>query len=454
IDGDRCFLGWRFHGGARVTAGCSTWAHLYPVRRGVGWIAVGICADDVYLVRFTPDGKREQVKGSDTQVRYAVGADAIEASVPLSWLGGERRLQAEAYTFAANGAKLDTIAERQPPVRIDDGYSPSLLALFNLAKDVALEADDRPAVAIALASGDYYALGDKALDDVVEDDDRRMLRFARTLKVWQRATGMPALDALPMSALLFWANRTVQWRGTDAAEYRRDAVSPATLEAMFRYAQRKGWRGKGPGEVVEACEKFLIDPKRWQYTSYEMVTKGIRARAGESVSLSEGEKRDLNKFVRDVTIDGRKCNTDGTFNPDLQFDYLLETDALLGHCGNLAQTVVDFSRAVGVPATICQGIEEQSRAYKNPHAFPVYYDAQAKLWRSFQGRKYKGIRQLTLYFFLPPLPPPEAARPTGGGSYWFPYPTTYDEAGPLFTSGFEADFLKGWLDALAAAGAR
>ena len=59
----------------------------------------------------------------------------------------------------------------------------------------------------------------------------------------------PAQAELPLNALLFWANRTVQWRGTDALEYRRDAVSPATLEAMFRFAQKHGWRGRTPGEL-------------------------------------------------------------------------------------------------------------------------------------------------------------------------------------------------------------
>src|SRR5207302_572242 len=103
----------------------------------------------------------------------------------------------------------------------------------------------------------------------------------------------------------------------------------------------------------------------------------------------------------------------------------------------------DFARALGVPATICQGIEEKSKLYPNPHAFPVYYDGAAKAWRSFQGRKYKGIRQLTLFFFLPPLAPPPLARPTGGGSYWFPVQTTYDETGPMFANGYEGDWVKG-----------
>jgi hypothetical protein len=335
-------------------------------------------------------------------------------------------------------------------VRVNDGWSPSLLALFNMAKGVALEPEDRPALAIALASGDWYALGDPALSRALEEDDRRMLRFARTVRAWQKATGQPPLSEMPIPALLFWANRSVQWRGSDLLDYRRHAVSPAALEAMFRYAQRNGWRGRSPGEIVEQAERFLIDPKRWQYTSYEMVTRGLRARAGESVDLSEAEKKDLNKFVRAVTVDGRRTTTDGSLNPDLQFDYLVATDALLGHCGNLAQAVVDFARAAGIPATICQGIEERSKLYPNPHAFPVYFDGGARVWRSYQGRRYKGIRPLTLLFFLPPLAPPEQARPSGGGSYYYPVHTTYDETGPMFESGFEADFLKSWMQALVA----
>ncbi len=452
IHGEHVSLAWRAQGAARLAPDLSYWVHLYTPKRERPWIAVGICADDVYVVRFQPNGARDQTRGREaTGVEFAAGPDGLEARIPLRWLSGARRLQAEAYSWSGT-QKWDAAAQPQPPVRISDGWSPSLLALFNLARDVALEADDRPALAIALASGDYYAAGDEALARAVEEDDRRMLRFARSVKVWQKATGQTPLDQLPLPALLFWANRSVQWRGLDVHDYRRDTIAPATLEAMFRYAQKRGWRGRAAGDIVEQAERHLIDPMRWQYTSSEMVTRGLRARAGENATLSESEKKELNKFVRDVHVDGRKLSTDGTFNPDLQFDYLLATDALLGHCGNLAQTVVDFARAAGVPATIVQGIEEQSKLYPNPHAFPIYYDGAAKAWRSFQGRKYRGIRSLTLYFFLPPLAPPEGARPTGGGSYWFPVHTTYDEAGPMFTNGFEAEFVREWIQALAASG--
>lgn len=254
---------------------------------------------------------------------------------------------------------------------------------------------------------------------------------------------------MPLEALLTWAARSVQYRPSSPVGVTRYAVSPGALEAMAAYAESAGLLRPTPMETIEAIERHLAMPLRWQYTSAAAVERGSRLMRGEAGGLSEKDRRDLEKFVRPCVVDGVELDTDGHFNQDLLFDHLLLNDALVGHCGNHAQLTVDMCRALGIPATIVQGREEQSTLFQNPHAFPVWFDGAAGAWRSAQGQRYAGDRALALYFFLPPLtlPLPDQAWQAGAGTHWRRIDSTYDEVGAMFRRGYEAAWYRAWLEA-------
>jgi Flp pilus assembly protein TadD len=435
IRGRDLFLAWRAAAPAAPSRDCAYWAQIYPLEKGRPFLGVGIAGGDPVLVRIAPGGKREEWRGAASGVVWRAG-EAVEAKVPLDRLGGERRLRVEAYTWSEKlRGRADSIAREGVRPNVDDGYAPALLALFEIAREVDLEPEDRVALAIALASSDFYALGDSRVHALVAEDDRRMLRLARSLGQWQRGQGLPQLSDQPLAALLFWADRAVQRRPDGPAEYRRDTVSPATLEAMFRYAKDRGFLARSAPELVERIERHLCDPLRWQYTSAEAAARGARRAHGEIASLTEDERRDLSKLVREAWVDGRKVSTDGGFTPDILFDYLVSAGALVGHFGSLAQATADFCRALGLPATIVQGIDERSAAFGSPRAFVAYWDGAAGGWRSNQARRYSGGRALTLFWFLPGAAAPTGARSTGAGGLWFPVKTTYGEAGRAFEMG-------------------
>ncbi|MFC1707377.1 transglutaminase domain-containing protein [Planctomycetota bacterium] len=448
IVGDQLFVAWRTHGTA-ATGRHSFWVEL-RAEPTHGTIAIGVGAGNVTLIRAMPGRKPVQLQGTRTKVEWAAG-DVVEAKIPLSWLRRARRVRISGFSFdGQTGTHVDRIAEQEPVADVDDGYVPGLLALFDLATAMPFEPNDRLALAVALASSDVYAIGGTELAGSLAEDCKRLLIIGRRQRDAQKERGWPPLDTLPLQALLTWASRSVQYRPSTAAGYVRYSVSPEVLAGMARYAAKNGLVQATVLETVEGIERHLGNPKRWQYTSAAAVERGARLARGQGASLSDQDRRDLDKFVRSCHIDGVELTTDGNFNQDLLFDHLVATDALVGHCGNMAQTVVEMCRSLGIPATIVQGREETSTLFANPHAFPTYFDGESRTWRSIQGRRYEGGRALAVYFFLPPALTrlPERARSAGGGTHWYRTESTYDDVGTSFRRGSDLAWYRAWLESL------
>lgn len=304
IDREDLYVAWKTAARPAPSADSAFWVQVYPARPDRPRLGVGLAGGEVVLIRTAPDGKHEEVRGAAAKVEWCAG-EGLEARIPLSWLGGERRLRVESYVWSERAkAKLESIAEGGAPVNVHDGYAPALLALFGLAGDGDfLEPEDRLVLAIAVDSADYYALGDARLQDAVREDDRRMLRLARAIRAAEKAAGAPDLAEEPLAALLFWANRTVDRRPADGADYRRDTIAPATLEALLAFAQARGLAGARPAETLDRCERFLAAPRRWQ------CPVAPRGREGRGVSFSAEERSAIARLSREVAVDGRRVAT-------------------------------------------------------------------------------------------------------------------------------------------------
>lgn len=439
IDRGDLHLALRTSAPPRPDADCAYWAQIYPLRRDEDeaerpWIAVGIAGGEPVLRRFLPGGKREERRGAASGIEWRAGA-ALEARVPLSWLGGERRLRVEAYSWSERArGRLDTIAAAGAPPRVDDGYAPALLALFHIAQEVEPDPEDRVMLAVALASGDLYALGDRRVQEAVRDDDRRMVRFARALKVWQKKNGLPPLADQPLAPLLFWASRVARARPHDAESYRRESIAPATLEALLRRIDELAIRGP-PGEVVERIERYLVDPARRAYASRETAARGGRLRDGGSVLFFEDERVALRELIRPIHVDGRATETDRGLAPDLLCDLIATADVLPGDEAAEARATVELCRAVGIPAAVVESVDEKAKLFPARYPFTAYWDGGARAWRFVDGGAAApapgtGARPPTLFWPVPGgFRPPAAARPAPDGGYRFPARSAAEPAG-------------------------
>lgn len=451
IEGDRLAVAWRARAPAEPSAEVWYFATLFgDGGEGEPWFELGIGGEDgaqALLIEHR-GGKRVERRLADVRGAEWASDTVLEAAIPLALLAPLRRMKCEVFTWAPAPGILDRAETGAPgPVRLDPGYDARLLALYHLAGDARLGPDDPVAVALALATADLFAYGDARLHRAVRDDNRRMLDLAAAIGAWQRRSGLPPLAAQPLAALLFWANRGVLGRADGVHAYRRRFVDPVALEAAFRFATGpRGFRvatpNPTPESLVSAVEGHLAGGEHWQYTSSLTVAAGVRAQAGDDVSFSDDERRELEKFVRPAFVDGRRVTTDGTFPPDLQLDYLAAADVIVGHCGNLAQTTIEVARALGIPATYVQGLEEDLKAWQNNHAFAIYWDGAARGWRSFQGARYQGPRPVDLYAYLPPR---AASPPDGAGVHYGHVRLTYDQVGRSFREGFPGAAFEGWL---------
>ncbi|MHC4391954.1 MAG: tetratricopeptide repeat protein [Planctomycetota bacterium] len=400
-----------------------------------GTIAAGVSGDGPRLIRALPGRPQREIAGDATGVTYGT-SKALEVAIPLRWLKGSRRVRLSAFTFDGT-KKLDEMAGDEPVPAVDDGYAPGILSLFHLARGGPFVAKDRLAVAVALGSADRWAIGSDWLHSRLAADDRTMYELGHRLSKAHQARGWTPLAEVPLEALVVWADRSTQIRPASVAGYLRFSVSPGVLRAMGGYLLKRDLVRPSLPETVQRIERYLSDPRRWQYTSAVAVERGARVTRAQSSVLSSEEQRVLARFVRDAVVDGMKVNTDGHFTQDLAFDYLVANDALLGHCGNMAQLTVDLCRSLGIPATIVQG-KEEGAAFESPHAFATYYDAERGAWGSVQGARYKGARPLTTYVFLPTLVrrSTDQARPSGAGTLWYREQQTYDEVGRRFQQGY------------------
>ena len=313
----------------------------------------------------------------------ATSGSVAELALPLDELApdggdGHLRIQAIAYDVVSGAYAL------APNLSLRTAPTPGpVQELLELALVADVLADPALAVASAIAEAPLRLVVQHELLPQLRADGIAWFAYGLTLErigglgIWHKAAWSwrgqetTLYGVLPLYAL--------PWR-LDAEGYAHNVLTVEQLEWWVALAEDEGLLGDDDlGATVAAVEDWMDEVQ-----DYRTYTEAMEAFCAKDW-LEDENCEDWRKEVEAGddylgTVMGQPIYYYES-SPTVQQAMWLERGALYGDCGSHTAVVAAILQGIGVPVAPGQYIADDGWVI---HNFPIYLDAEAGLWRSYQ----------------------------------------------------------------------
>lgn len=315
----------------------------------------------------------------ELEVRGSVAELALPvAEVAPSWGDGVMRVQAITYDVSTDAYDLAPyLALRWDPI-----HGP-VQELYELALVADILADPSLAVASALAEAPLRLVVEPTLQAQVQADAAAWYAYGLGLPrlegttVWHKAAwSWRGLETTMYGALPLYA---LPWQLDDEG-YAHNFLTVDQLTWWTALAESEGLLADDDLTTTVAAVEDWMDDKQ-DYRTYTEAMEAFCAKGWLDAELCEAWRKELAEgadYLGEVM--GQPIYYYES-SPGIQQQMWEERGAFYGDCGSHTAVVATILQSIGVPVAPGQYVADDGWVI---HNFPIYLDAEAGLWRTYQ----------------------------------------------------------------------